>query len=335
MKPIRFAAMSASRSAVSVRAFEPSDLDPSARLLAERHRRHRLAEPALDYVYESPQAARGQIAAALAAEEASAWVATQAGVVVGYLIGSPKSDETWGPNIWIEGAGHAAVEAEIVRELYAVAAASWVAAGRTNHHVLVPATDEALVDAWFRLDFGQQHVHAVREPPPTEFAVIPHGELVVRAARREDIPVLAELEVVLPRHSQSSPVFSRLEPPSLEEAQADLESDWGDPKWTILVAEHHGRVIGSAVGCALELSNGNTPLLRPARAGFLGFAAVLPDARGLGAGRALGEAFLAWTRDAGYDWATTDWRSTNLQAARTWLALGFRPTFRRLHRLIG
>jgi GNAT superfamily N-acetyltransferase len=261
-------------------------------------------------------------------------VAARDGLVVGYIVGFSK-DATWGPNIWIESAGHAAVEPEVVRELYAVAAGAWVDAGLTNHHVVVPATDAALVDAWFRLDFGQQHLHAVREVPGREFAVMPRSEVVIRLAEREDIPALSELELVLPRHSQGSPVFSRLELPTLEETQAELESDWGDPKWTIFAAEHEGRVIGSAVGCALEISSGHSPMMRPARAGFLGFAAVLPEARGLGAGRALGEAVLAWSRDAGYDWATTDWRSTNLEAARTWPTLGFRPTFRRLHRLIG
>ena len=321
-------------SRLAIRPFEPADLGAAAALLADRHRRHRLAEPALDPAFESPEAAAQEISATLAREGARAWVADRDGRVVGYMAGFSK-DRTWGPNIWIESAGHAAAEPEVVRELYAVAAAAWVEAGLTNHHVVVPASDAPLVDAWFRLDFGQQHLHAVREPPGRDFAVVPRSELVIRLAEREDIPELAELELVLPRHSKGSPVFSTLELPTLEDARAELESDWGDPKWTIFVAEHEGRVIGSSVGCALEISSGHSPMMRPAGAGFLGFAAVLPDARGLGAGRALGEAVLAWTRDAGYEWAATDWRSTNLEAARTWPTLGFRPTFRRLHRLIG
>jgi GNAT superfamily N-acetyltransferase len=320
---------------LAIRPFEPDDLDSAAALLADRHRRHRLAEPALDPAFEDPSAAAREISAALKAENADAWVATRDGSVVGYLAGFSKSEAMWGPNVWIESAGHAAVEPEVVRELYAVAAGAWVEAGRTNHHVMVPATDFPLVDAWFRLDFGQQHVHAAREPVGPEYAVVPRSELVVRLAERDDIPALAELELVLPRHSQGSPVFSRLTLPTVEEARAELEEDWGDPKWTIFVAEHEGRVIGSSVAVALELSSGHSPMMRPANAGFLGFAAVLPEARGLGAGRALGQTVLAWARDAGYDWATTDWRSTNLEAARTWPTLGFRPTFRRLHRLIG
>ena len=332
---IRAPMTTATTERLEIRPFEPADLTAAAQLLADRHRRHRLGEPALDPAFEAPEAVAPEIAAALAAEGARAWVAIRDRAVVGYLVGSPKSESLWGPtNMWVDAAGHAAVNPEVLRELYAVAAGAWVEAGRTNHHVLVPATDSALVDAWFRLDFGQQHLHAVREPPGSEFAVVPRSELVVRLADRADIPALAELELVLPRHSQGSPVFSRLELPSLEEAQAELESDWGDPKWTIFVAQHGGRVIGSSLGCTLDISSGHPPLMRPAKAGFLGFAAVLPDARGLGAGRALGEAVLAWTRDAGYDWATTDWRSTNLEAARTWPTLGFRPTFRRLHRTI-
>ena len=43
---------------------------------------------------------------------------------------------------------------------------------------------------------------------------------------------------------------------------------------------------------------------------------------------------LAWAREAGYTSVATDWRSTNLEADGAWRALGFRPTFRRLHRLI-
>jgi GNAT superfamily N-acetyltransferase len=66
----------------------------------------------------------------------------------------------------------------------------------------------------------------------------------------------------------------------------------------------------------------------------LGYAAVLSGARGLGVGRVLGETVLAWSPDAGYPVVATDWRSTNIQADRSWRGLGFRLTFRRLHRSI-
>lgn len=319
---------------VDVRELVPSDLDAAAQLLAERHRRHRAAEPLLDPAYEDPAAARAQIEALLAADSADGWVARRDGAVAGFIVGISKDPKTWGGNVWVESAGHAAADAAVLRALYAVAAAAWVEAGRTNHHVLVPASDEVLVETWFGLDFGQQHLHAVREAPAASFGVVPKTELVIRRPVRDDLPALAELELVLPRHSRLSPIFSRLEPQPIEEVRAELEADWDDPRWTIFVAETSGRVVGSAIGCSLAESGSNTGLIRPASAGFLGYAAVLPEARGLGVGRALGETVLAWGRDEGYPAIATDWRSTNLPADAAWRGLDFRPTFRRLHRAI-
>lgn len=319
---------------LTVRAFEPGDLDGAAALLADRHRRHRLAEPLLDPAYEDAAATRREIEALLAVDGAAGWVAISDGALVGYIIGTAKADATWGRNVWVEPAGHAAVEPSVVRALYAVAADAWATEERFNQHVLVPASDESLVDAWFSLDFGQQHLHAVQEIPPASFGVVPRSELVIRRATRDDIPVLAELELVLPRHMRGAPVFSRLPLQPVGELEAEIGGDFDDPAFTWFVAEHEGRVIGDAIACALAKSSGNSSLIRPAHAGFLGYAAVLPEGRGLGAGRALGETVMAWSRDAGFTSVATDWRSANVEADRSWRALGFRPTFRRLHRFI-
>jgi GNAT superfamily N-acetyltransferase len=121
----------------------------------------------------------------------------------------------------------------------------------------------------------------------------------------------------------------------LEEGIEEWEADFDDPEFTTFVAEYDGQVVGSAVGCALEKSGAHAGPARPDHAGFLGFAAVLPEARGRGAGRALGETVLAWSAERGYDCVVTDWRTTNLLSSRTWPALGFRDSFARLHRLIG
>jgi GNAT superfamily N-acetyltransferase len=329
--------MPSARTPLAIRAFgagDAADLDGAAALLADRHRRHRLAELLLDPAYEVPAGARREIETLLAVEGAAGWVAVREGAVVGYLIGVAKADATWGKNVWVEPAGHAAVEPAVVRALYAVAADAWAVEERFNQHVLVPASDEALVDAWFSLDFGQQHLHAVQEIPPATFGVVPQSELVIRRATRDDIPVLAELELVLPRHMAGAPVFSRLPIQPVAEIEAEIRGDFDDPEFTWFVAEHEGRVIGDAIGCALEKSSGNASLIRPAHAGFLGYAAVLPEGRGLGVGRALGQTVMAWSRDAGFTSVATDWRSTNIEADRSWRGLGFRPTFRRLHRSI-
>lgn len=322
------------RSPLEIEPFTPDALDGAAVLLADRHRRHRAAEPLLDPSFENPAGARAAIEADLAADRAAGWVARREGELVGYLIGQQKSP-LWGANVWVEAAGHAAVEPSIIRDLYAVAAAAWVGEGRTNHHILVPATDEALVDAWFSLDFGQQHLHAIREVPGQTFGVVPRSELVIRGKTRDDLDALAALELVLPAHMRLSPVFSNLPKQTFEEARAELAEDMDNPAYTYFVAEHEGKVIGAAIGCKIEISSIYEGPNRVAGAAFLGFAAVDSDRRGLGAGKALGEATLAWSRDAGYESIQTDWRSTNIEADRTWRSLGFRPTFRRMHRLIG
>jgi GNAT superfamily N-acetyltransferase len=322
------------RSPLVIEPLTPDALDGAAALLAVRHRRHRVAEPLLDPAFESPANARAAIEAELAADRAGGWVARRDGALVGYLIGQQKA-ASWGQNVWVEAAAHAATEPAVVRELYAVASAAWVGEGRTNHHVVVPATDSDLVDAWFTLDFGQQHVHAIREVPGPSFAIVPRSELIIRPKTPEDLEALSELELALPEHMRLAPVFSNLPLQTLEEVRAELAADYDDPKYTYFVAEHDGKVMGAAIGCKIEVSSGHQGPNRVAGAAFLGFAAVFPGARGLGAGKALGEATLAWSRDAGYASIQTDWRSTNLEADRTWRALGFRPTFRRMHRLIG
>jgi GNAT superfamily N-acetyltransferase len=159
-------------------------------------------------------------------------------------------------------------------------------------------------------------------------------ELTLRAPTRDDIDALARIDVALPAHQARSPVFSLLPLPSVEEARAEYEADFGDPRFATFVVEYEGEVIGAAVGCPIEVSSGHRSLTLPPGAGFLGFAAVLPEHRGLGAGRVLGDAVLAWSRDAGHPSVVTDWRMTNLLASRTWPRLGYRPTFFRLFRAI-
>jgi GNAT superfamily N-acetyltransferase len=313
--------------------FADEHLDGAARLLAERHRGHRLVEPGLDPRYEEPEAAREEIGALLRADGASGVAGLVDGDVAGFVVGTPR-DESWGPNMWVEPAGHAATDLELVRDLYAAAAEHWVADGLALHYAMVPASDQALVDAWFRLGFGHQQVYAIRETPPaTERNEAPEG-LGLRLARLDDLDALAILDVALPAHQALSPVFSRRALPTVQDARAEYEADFDDPRFTTFVVERDGAVIGSAIACAIEMSSDHKSLALPPGAGFLGFASVLPEARGCGVGRLLGEAVLEWARETEREWVVTDWRMTNLLSSRAWPRLGFRPTFFRLHRAI-
>jgi GNAT superfamily N-acetyltransferase len=318
---------------VDVQPFTDDDLDAAGALLARRHAAHRSATPLLAERFEKVEEATREVAELWKVDGASGAVGRRAGRVVGYLLGTPRAGDLWGPNVWVEPAGHAVEDAETVRDLYAVAAARWVDEGRTAHYTVVPAPDAALVDAWFRLGFGQQHVHGLCDAALVEGAA--PADVTVRRATRDDIPALASLDLVLPRHQALSPVFSSGGIPPLDESLAEWTEDIDDPAYTTFVAERDGVVVGSAVGCSVEKSRLHSGIARPDDAGFLGFAAVRPDARGHGVGTALGRAVMGWIAEAGYRAAVTDWRATNLLSSRTWPRLGFRPSFLRLHRVVG
>ncbi len=318
-----------------VRPFASELVDAAASRLTERHRRQREVVPALNPDFENPAAAGERLRRLVAAEGSIGSMAFDGDRLVAYVTGAPRPGSLWGPNVWVEDAGCAGEDGEAVRLCYANAAQQWVAAGLTSHYVVIPATDQDIVDAWFSMGFGLQHVHGLRDPLGPDFVPWTPDGVIVRRAERRDLPAVAWLELVLPEHSTGAPVFARIAVPSYEQTLRELGGEFDDTRFTTLVADHDGRVVASATACSLELSNTNTPMIRPRSAGFLGYAAVLPEARGLGAGRALGEAVLAWSRDEGYEWVATDWRSTSIEANRAWRAMGFKPTFLRLHRLIG
>lgn len=157
----------------------------------------------------------------------------------------------------------------------------------------------------------------------------------VRRARADNIDEFVLLGVVLPEHLAQSPVFSAGPLSNSAEARREWTELLDDDNFALFVAERDALFLGAAVGCPVEKSGLHAGVARPDAAAFLGFAAVLPRARGLGAGRALGEAVLAWAAAEGFCSVVTDWRATNLLSARTWPRLGFHETFLRLHRMIG
>jgi GNAT superfamily N-acetyltransferase len=261
-------------------------------------------------------------------------VATRGGVAVGYVLGTPRADPTWGPNVWVELAGHASDEPEALRDLYALAATRWVEEGRTSHYAIVPANENAPIDAWFRVGFGHQHAHAVREVPET-VAMTPPDGVVVRPATRDDIEALAVLDGLLPAHQAQSPCFTAgTSVWTLEEARAEWAEGFDDGDDGAYVAELDGRVVGSAFGCPADRSSAHSGLARPRGAALLAFAAVDPEARGAGIGQALSQAILGWARSKDCDIIVTDWRMTNLLSSRAWPRAGYRPTFFRLFRAI-
>jgi GNAT superfamily N-acetyltransferase len=310
--------------------FGEEHLPAAAVLLAERHRRHRAAEPLLPAAFEDADSAGAEIEQLWRRDGAAAAVGVREGRVAAYLIGTPRADAVWGPNGWVEHAGHAATDPEDVLDLYAAVAEGWVDAGRTRHFALVPASDAGLVDAWFRLSFGQQQAYAVREVDPG--AEWPAG---VRRAEPGDVDALLAMAPLVEEVQDAAPTFARrVQALDMDELRADIEDEIRRGDWASLVFESGGAVAGSFLLMPVEQSGSVVGLARTPGHAYLAWAATIPAVRGTGAGLALMQAAHAWAREQGSTGMIVDWRVANLFASRFWPRRGFRPAFLRLSRVI-
>ena len=105
---------------LELRPFADEHVDEAAALLAAAHARHRAAEPLL--ADSDPRAA---LAAAWRRDDSSGVVALSGRGVAGYLLGRTAENALWGRHVFVDRAGHAAAEPEVVRDLFAAAAEHW------------------------------------------------------------------------------------------------------------------------------------------------------------------------------------------------------------------
>jgi GNAT superfamily N-acetyltransferase len=280
----------------------------AARLLAARHARERAAEPLLPEVEDF----------AAHVPDGDGAVATRGGEAVAYLIASVGEERAE-----VGLAGVAASDPEAVRDLYAQLARAWP----PRHQALVPVSEGALVDAFFRLAHGLQFMLAVRE---TEAAAPVDFGGSIRLSTPDDLAAVADFDRILWTVLEASPSFSGrdIEAQDFEGEWANL---WNEPEFPLhVVAEREGRVVGHAL-----LYDRPTGDLRvPERNIDLGHAATVADVRGSGAGLALTAHVLDWAHEQGFRSMTTDWRSVNLLASRFWPKRGWRPTHYRLYRAV-
>lgn len=307
---------------IEIIPFSEEHLDAAAALLEARHDRHREAEPLLPAEVDF----RAQVESEWHADGASGVFATRAGEPVGYLVAGPR---LLGPTTWmtVGVGGHAVDEVrELAQDLYAAAAAAWVDAGHTSHAVFIPSSDAALLDAWFRLSFGASAVLAMRETsrePPFE------ADVEIRLGTPDDLDVAARLDKTMRDAMVPSPSFSYGGFATHEEYVDDWRDTWNDDRFVHFVAERDCDVVGQAV-----LYKRPHDLRVPKDSIDLANAATFPELRGSGIGSALTAHVLTWAHEHSYPTMTTDWRLTNLLAARFWPKRGFRTAFLRLYRAL-
>jgi len=280
----------------------------AAALLADRHARHRAAEPLLPEISDF----------AAHIPEGEGAVATRGGDAVAYVIATVGAERAE-----IGFAGCAASEPEAVRDVYAHLATAWP----TWHQAMIPASDAELVDAWFRLAFGLQFTTAMRDLSPID---APAFGGTIRPSTPADLQATAHFDRLLWTHLGRSPSFS-----GLDVGAQDFESEWSD-LWDEQEFPYHrlAELDGRVVGHILLYDRPSGDLRVPEQNIDLAHAATLEDARGTGAMVALTAGAIDWAREQGYRSFTTDWRVVNLEASRYWPRQGFRPTFYRLVRAV-
>jgi GNAT superfamily N-acetyltransferase len=302
---------------VQVQRCTDEQLPAAAMLAADIQARTRKEEPLLPESYEDPAVVVKQLA-----DRQDIWVATRGGEVVAVLAATPGGYGAYVGPLAVAG------DPEALVGLYTAAAADWVAKGVLTHAVHIPSGAPELIDPFLRLGFGyqaQNGMHALKVIP----AAPEVPGLTVSLAGVDDFEELLPLTRALPDHLAESPVFS----PRTDNYYASLRDvHWGN------VSKGEGnyflaRLDGRAVGLA-KTEDAEIHPLEPVGGSYLGIGVVISEFRGTGVGLALTHAYLSHAAENGSTGMATDWRTTNLPAARFWPAVGFRPTCLRLSRQI-
>ena len=191
-------------------------------------------------------------------------------------------------------------EPELVRDLYAAAAAQWVEEGRHRALRARPGHRPARSSTPGSGSLSESSTPpAIQETPPKPIDLVPAGASCPARRRRRR----RRGRATRPRAPPPSGAFagfrdSRPLDPT-EESREEFQKEVDDPRGRAVrrpSSKGRGRALVALV--PVEQSSMHTGLARPERAAFLGFAATLPEARGSGAGLALTDAAFAWARES-------------------------------------
>ncbi|MGE5704431.1 MAG: GNAT family N-acetyltransferase [Clostridia bacterium] len=318
---------------MELKELHASHLEEAATLLSARHARERLTYPVLPDSFEDPQQALTVLQALQQKENAIGVGAFRGNKLVGYMLGAIDTDKNRERHVWIDYAGSAISgeeSPERYRDLYAWLGEKWVNHGAFDHYVVVPGGDSMALDAWFRLGFGHQQVHAIQHIPEP-LATTPNvTDFHIRRATKEDEAVVRSFATLIMEHQAKAPVWAPGFPEErrkLQDGYAGLLED--EEVWVWLASSKEGAPLGFQ---AYWPTSEN--MMTPGMSISLGVGATLPEARGKGVASALTRHGLSSALQSGYTRCVTDWRMTNLQSSRFWPDHGFIPIAYRLARNI-
>jgi GNAT superfamily N-acetyltransferase len=155
-----------------------------------------------------------------------------------------------------------------------------------------------------------------RSPPP---ALRPPPSIVVRQAGLDDLPTVVAMRLSLLREHADHPIYGRLRTDAAQRARDLFAGQLDSPSETIFLAERGGQVVG-ILRC---VESSGSPLLHPARYGYVSSVFVVPSARRSGVLRALLDRAVAWCEDRGLDEMRLHSVAGDSVSEAAWGALGF------------
>ena len=146
------------------------------------------------------------------------------------------------------------------------------------------------------------------------------ADLVVRAARADDLETVVRLRLALLREHGDHPIYGRLRADAVERARSLYAAQLASEVETIFLAEQAGDAIG-ILRCA---ESHGSPLLHPARYCYVSSAYVIPAWRRRGVLKRLLAAAERWCEERELGEMRLHNAPDNARASASWEALGFR-----------
>jgi GNAT superfamily N-acetyltransferase len=143
--------------------------------------------------------------------------------------------------------------------------------------------------------------------------------VTVRQARPQDLSTVVALRLSLLREHGDHPIYGRLRSDAANRARDLFAAQLDSPTEVMFLAERSGQV----VGILRVVESAGSPLLHPARYGYVSSVFVSPSARRSGVLRALLDRAVAWCEDRGLDEMRLHSVAGDAVSEAAWDAVGF------------
>ena len=315
--------------------FEKQYIEQAAELLVGQLPAFLAMSPRLVERIGEAEIARDYLAALLMKKDSSGVVMLEGSCVSGYLLGAYRDNPFFGQHVMVPFGGislkdQATAVSDLV-QLYAAAGKRWMGDGVFNHYLVMPALTTWL-EAGFSLSFGKEQAYAIaslaEQQPEPDF---PEG-IVLREAISTDAEGLYHCADWIAGHYNLAPVWEPVPAEHLADIRAGYAALADDAESTTWLALDGERIVSFVVIYPEEMGPDN--LLGDPKVVHFSVAASHPTYREKGIGRALLNHAMNMAQQQGYDVMTTDWRTTNPEAATHWPSFGFEPYAYRLLRRV-